>query len=120
MLRRRWETAEDTQNPELMVVAYEVGGSVATGLKGHIPLSEHNGCGKSPSLTDTLTERRVWPLCVYLQQNVFLCLFKGKVLFLPEIKKICHHLPTLMLFRNMQLSFLDKQIFSGYLKVDGV
>ncbi len=31
-----------THKPRMMSVAYEVGGSVAPGLKGHIPLSEPN------------------------------------------------------------------------------
>lgn len=71
-------------NPELMSVAYEVGGSVAPGLKGHILLSEHNGRWKE-SVTNGHTEpRHVQQLCVYLQQSVLLnepCLFKGKWVF---------------------------------------
>jgi len=42
MQRRRGETPH-THNTESMAEAYEVGGSVAPGLQGHIPDSEHNG-----------------------------------------------------------------------------
>ncbi len=62
----KMSSGEEQRRTELMSVAYEVGGSVAPGLKGHIPLSEHNGRGKSPSLTDTQSrETRPTARCLF-------------------------------------------------------
>ncbi len=50
-----------------MSVGYEVGGSVAPGLKGHIPQSEHNGRWKE-SVTNGHTESwetRPTALCLF-------------------------------------------------------
>lgn len=88
---------EIVQNPELMAVVYEVGGSVVPGLKGHIPLSAHtnthpteyNGLWKE-SVTNgpSVSEPR---LCVYIPEAVSLWdlkteskAFHAKIIFKPH------------------------------------